>query len=142
MAKSLIALAVLLAGLVLAPVLRGSDKPNEGTWQLPDNSDFKATLDPWPAKQGGQVTIHASADENDNQQKFKGTVEYRVVTQEKSTAPWLAMKPAPAKVKGNVDFEVTATLPQAAKVYVQFKIKQAADPKPTELTDWSIELEK
>src|SRR5262245_13078123 len=68
--------------------------PNEVWWQLPDDSVLTATVTPWPLKQGATVTIRAEASTDDGDQRFKGTVHYRIVTtqeDEDSKTPWLPM---------------------------------------------------
>jgi hypothetical protein len=130
-----------LVGFTFASLVRAKDKPNEGTWRLVDDIDFEVTLDPWPATQGGEVTIHAIA-QGDPDTKFSGTVEYRIATTQNNDGPWTAMKQAAAKDKTDVAFEVKAMLLKAANVFVQFKIKETGQEKPMELADWAIDLEQ
>ena len=141
---SVILVAVLLScrAAPLAAQDVEKEKPNEAWWELEDDSIFDVTVEPWPLKQGGTVTIKANASTDDSDQKFKGTVHYRIATAEENKAPWVAMKQVKAKEKGDVAFEATAKLPAAAKVWVQFMVKQASEEEPAELTDWTLELQK
>jgi hypothetical protein len=138
MSKLNISLVMLVSLFAFVAYVRAAEAANETFWQLADDADLKVSINPWPAQQGAAAKVHASIGQNDNDQKFTGKLEYRIVATEKSTAAWTAMKPVKAKEKGDVDFEVPATLPKAAKVWIQFRVTQGG--KPTELTDWSIDL--
>ena len=140
----MVAMLALAFGLpeLLAQADEEKEKPNEGWWQLEDDSIFTATVAPWPLKQGGAVKIHAEATTDDNDEKFKGTVHYRIATAEENKAPWIAMQRGKAADKDDVAFDATATLPQAGKVWIQFKVNQTSEDEAIELTDWDVALEK
>jgi hypothetical protein len=132
---------IILSSFAFSTATGAADKPNEQFWELLDKREFRVTLDPWPAKAAAELKIHGVAEESDDV-KFKGTVEYRVVTEEKSKAPWVAMKQVKGKNDRDVEFEAKGKLPNVEKVFVQFKIRQAGTNEPIELTDWSIDLQK
>jgi len=116
-------------------------KPQESSWQLSDDSDFTATISPWPAKQGQSATIRGAASTDDGDQKFSGTVHYRILEREDGYATWQPMTQTSATSADLAEFEAQTTLPQADKVWIQFKLHQQSQSTPEELKDWAVELE-
>ena len=116
-------------------------KPQESSWQLSDDSDFTASLSPWPAKQGQSATIRGAASSDDADQRFSGTVHYRILEREDGNAAWQPMRQTSATADGLAEFEAQTTLPRAEKVWVQFQLQQQSQSTPEELKDWAVELE-
>ena len=115
-------------------------KPQELSWQLSDDSDFTATISPWPAMQGQSATIRGAASADDGDQKFSGTVHYRILEREDGYAAWQAMRQTSATGDDLAEFEALTTLPQADKIWIQFKLQQQSQSTPEELKDWAVEL--
>ncbi|HJT32662.1 MAG TPA: hypothetical protein VJ783_11530 [Pirellulales bacterium] len=82
--------------------------------------------------------MKAKADTDDGEQKFAGTVRYRIAPAEHSSTEWLDM-PRTGEDEEFVYFEVPVTLTKGAS-FIQFRVQDAGDPQPTELLDWKIEV--
>ena len=109
---------------------------SKSDWQLHDDSNFIATIDPWPATEG-TVTLKAEATMDDGDQKFAGTVAYRIASAEQNSEPWKAMPRVSEDKDGSIHFAVPVTLTKGA-VYVQFRVRDKGDKDFTDLTDWKV----
>jgi hypothetical protein len=109
---------------------------SKSDWQLHDDSMFIATIDPWPPKEGA-VTLKAEATMDDGDQKFAGTVAYRIAASEQSSEPWKPMPKVGEDKDGSLHFAVPATLAKGT-VYVQFRVRDKGDKDFTDLTDWKV----
>jgi hypothetical protein len=116
-------------------------KPQESSWQLADDSAFTATITPWPAQQGQNATIRGAASTDDGDQKFSGTVHYRILEREDGYASWQPMTQTSASSADLAEFEAQTTLPGTDRVWMQFKLQQQSQSTPEELKDWAVELE-
>lgn len=113
------------------------DDPARQELYLPDDSVFLPALEPWPPHEG-PATLKAKADTDDGEQKFAGTVRYRIAPTEQNSTEWLDM-PRAGEDDEFVYFEVPVTLTKGTS-FIQFRVQDAGDPQPTELLDWKIEL--
>lgn len=104
---------------------------------LPDDSVFLPTLKPWPPHKG-PATLKATATMDDGEQKFAGTVRYRIAPTEQNSLEWLEM-PRTGEDAEDVFFEAPITLSEGTS-FIQFRVQDAGDPQPTELLDWKIEV--
>ena len=79
------------------PAAADSEEPNEheGWWQLADDSALIAKTDPTPPRKG-PTQLLVEITEDDFEQKFAGTLAYRVVTSAASNEPW---QPMPRSVR-------------------------------------------
>jgi hypothetical protein len=111
-------------------------------WQLLDKSELKVVTDPWPPK-AGSATLKAEVSANDNEEKFAGTLDYRLSPTEKSTAPWQPLSKVREDADKSVYFESPITL-TAGTVYIQFRVRPAgektSDKDTLELNDWKVEV--
>src|SRR4051812_30097989 len=113
---------IALVGMLL--LLGAADKPGETNWQLANDQDFTVKIEPWPAKQGAAVKLHATVSADKDDQKFAGQVAYRIATDEKNSGSWTPMKPAKSQDATEVDFTANASMPRAPKAYVQFRVQK------------------
>lgn len=111
---------------------------SKADWQLQDDSMFIATIDPWPPK-AGTVKLKAEATMDDAEQKFAGTVAYRVAASKQTSEPWKPMPRAGEDKDGTIQFAVPLTLSQGT-VYIQFRVRDAGDKEFTDLTDWKVSV--
>lgn len=127
------------ADLAAAEQEADTEDPSKWDWQLPDDSAFIVRLEPWPAK-AGSATIKAEATMDDGEQKFAGTVAYRLASAEQNSEPWLEMPRGSGDDEENVYFQAPITLGKGA-TYIQFRVQDAGDPQPSELLDWKVEAQ-
>ena len=118
-----------------------SDK--DGTfWQLIDKADLKVVTDPWPAK-AGTATLKAEIIPNDDDEKFAGSLDYRLSPAERSSAAWQSMSNVREDKDKSVYFESPIKL-TAGTVYIQFRVRGAgektSDKDALELNDWKVEV--
>jgi hypothetical protein len=109
---------------------------SKSDWQLHDDSNFIATIEPWPPAEG-TATLKAEATMDDGDQKFAGTVAYRIAASEQSAAPWLPMPKVREDQDGSIHFAVPVTLAKGT-AYVQFRVRDKGDKDFTDLTDWKV----
>lgn len=117
-----------------------ASNPAETFWQLNDDSDFTAKIEPWPAKQGQSATIRGAATPDDGEQKFSGTAHYRILEREGGYATWQPMTQTSASGAELAEFEAQTTLPSVDKVWIEFKLQQQSG-SPEELKGWAVELD-
>jgi len=133
-----------------ADAKQGSDSGKEATtqsdkngtfWQLIDKADLKVVTDPWPAK-AGKATLKAEVTPNDDDEKFAGSLDYRLSPTEKSSAAWQPMPKVREDKDKSVYFESPITL-TAGSVYIQFRVhttgEKGSNKEVLELNDWKIE---
>lgn len=128
--------AFVMGSLFLAAVARAEDK---GTfWELVGlgKPDLKVVTDPWPAK-AGAATIKAEITPDDDDQKFSGTLEYRISAREKNSDPWKPMKQVRQDKDGSTFFESPIKLNKGTW-YIQFRVRSHGTS--LELTDWNVEV--
>ena len=117
-----------------------SETPEEdesrSDWQLHDDSVFIATVDPWPPKAGGAM-VKAEVTTDDGDQKFAGTVAFRIAPNEQNTEPWKPMPKVGEDKDGSLLFAAPVTLNNGT-VYVQFRVREKGDKNFTDLTDWKV----
>lgn len=107
-------------------------------WQLIDDSMFIAKIEPWPAKEGS-ATLKAEATIDDFEQKFAGTVFFRVASAEQNSEPWQEMPRGSGDDDESVYFQAPISLGKG-KNYIQFRVQDQGDPEPDELGDWKLEV--
>jgi hypothetical protein len=111
-------------------------------WELVDKSDLKVVTDPWPPKEGA-ATLKAEVTTNDDDEKFTGTLAYRVVTTKESSAAWQPMSKVREGDDKSVYYESKITLTKGP-VYIQFRVHGAGEnaykKEYVDLTDWKIEV--
>jgi len=111
------------------------EEESKADWQLLDDSMFIATIEPWPAKEGA-ATLKAEATMDDGDQKFAGTVAYRIAPSETNSVAWQAMPRVREDADGSIYFQVPITLSKGT-TYVQFRVLDKGDKEPTDL-DWKV----
>ena len=111
---------------------------SDAWWQLGDDSVFTATLDPWPPKPGVS-TLNAEATEDDWEQKFAGTAEYRIAMVKDNDNPWLELPNTGEDEHGTKLFSAPVTL-ERGSAYIQFRLRDEGDSDFTELLDWQVDL--
>ena len=129
--------AVLSAFLLTAAAAAGAEE--KGTfWELVGlgKPDLKVVTDPWPAK-AGAATLKAEITANDDDQKFSGTLEYRISARQKNSDTWKPMKQVRQDKEGSTYFESPVKLVKGTW-YIQFRVRSAG--KTLELTDWDVEV--
>lgn len=109
---------------------------SKADWQLLDDSMFIATIEPWPPKEGA-VTLKAEATMDDGDQKFAGTVAYRVAAAEQSAEAWKPMPKVGEDKDGSIFFATPITLTKGT-VYIHFRVRDRGDKDFTDLTDWKL----
>jgi hypothetical protein len=101
-------------------------------WELLDKSDLKAVTAPWPPKEGA-ATLKVEVTANDDEQKFAGTVAYRIAATEQSSGAWQPMPKVREGQDKTMYFEAPITLSNGA-AYIQFRVHGAgespAQPRP------------
>lgn len=130
-----VASAFVIGSLLLAAAARAEDK---GTfWELVGlgKPDLKVVTDPWPAK-AGSATLKAEITADDDDQKFSGTLEYRISAHEKNSDAWKPMKQIRQDKDGSTYFESPIKLSKGTW-YIQFRVRSQG--KTLELTDWSVD---
>lgn len=128
--------AFIIGSLVLASAARAEDK---GTfWELVGlgKPDLKVVTDPWPAK-AGDAKLKAEITPDDDDQKFAGTLEYRVSAREKNSDLWKPMKQVRQDKDGSTYFASPIKLSKGS-CYIQFRVRSQG--KSLELTDWNVEV--
>jgi len=111
---------------------------SKADWQLLDDSIMTARIEPWPPKEGpAQLKIDITAD--DAEQKFAGTLTYRLAPTEENSLPWVPLSKLREDEDGNVYYGAPITLPKGT-TFIQFRVRDKEDEEFTELTDWSVEV--
>ena len=111
---------------------------SKADWQLLDDSIMTASVEPWPPKAGPcQLKIDITAD--DAEQKFAGTLAYRLAPKEENSLPWVPLSKLREDEDGNVYYGAPITLPKGT-TFIQFRVRDKEDEEFTELTDWSVEV--
>jgi hypothetical protein len=129
-------LTLVVVSLFLAAGARAEEK---GTfWELVGlgKPDLKVVTDPWPA-QAGAATLKAEVTADDDDQKFSGTLEYRIAASEKNAGTWKPMKQVRQDKDGSTYFESPVKLSKGTW-YIQFRVKSRG--KTLELTDWNVDV--
>ena len=116
-----------------------AESPASADWQLMDDSMFLANIEPWPPR-AGAATLKAEATLDDWEQKFAGSVSYRVASSADGFERWQPMPKVREDAEGSVYFETPVTLNEG-QAFLQFRVMDSGDTDFTELTDWSIEVE-
>jgi hypothetical protein len=128
-------LACVIASFLLTAAARAEDK---GTfWELVGlgKPDLKVVTDPWPAR-AGAATLKAEITPDDDDQKFSGTLEFRVSSKEKNSDAWKPMKQTRQDKDGSTYFESPRLTLGKGSWYVQFRVRSHGTT--LELTDWNV----
>lgn len=113
---------------------------SETLWQLRDDSDLTAKLEPWPARAGSaKLKVEISPNGHDPTMPFAGTLEYRQASSEENSEPWQLMKRGRKDEDNNVKFSEDVILAKG-RTFIQFKVQPKWDKEPTILTDWKIKV--
>jgi hypothetical protein len=125
-------------GRIMEVEKTSEDDPFKTDWQLLDHSLFTATFEPSPPK-AGVVQLKAEATRDDEDQKFLGTVDYRLAGSEENSEPWKPMPQVGEDEIGTVQFAIPVTLTNGT-TYIQFRVRDYGDEDYTQLTDWKVEV--
>jgi len=98
-----------------------SSSEEENWWQLPDDSHLEVFISPWPPTQGSS-TLRVEVTEDDGEEKFRGTVQYRIVSTKESADAWIPLASA-GKKDGNALFSAPVEL-RVGTYYVQFRVNE------------------
>lgn len=132
-----VTLAFMIGALFMsAAAARAEDK---GTfWELVGlgKPDLKVVTDPWPAK-AGAAALKAEITADDDDQKFAGTLEYRLSANEKNADAWRPMKQVRQDKDGSTYFESPVSLAKGTW-FIQFRVRSHGTT--LELTDWRVEV--
>jgi hypothetical protein len=130
-----VTLAILIGSVFLASAVRAAE--DKGTfWELLGigKADLKVVTDPWPAKSGA-ASLKAEITTDDDDQKFSGTLEYRISAKEKDTDAWKPMKQVRQDKDGSTYFESPVNLGPGTW-FIQFRVRSHGTT--LELTDWKV----
>ena len=117
-----------------------SDDEGDTFWQLKDDSELIAKLDPWPPQSGSaKIHVEISANDHDANMAFSGTLEYRLASIKENSEPWKPMKRGRKDEENNVSFSEAVTLPKGV-TFIQFKVQPKWENEPLILADWEIEV--
>lgn len=121
------------------------DKPSKTFWELEDDSQFDVEVKPWPPS-GGKATVEAVASIGDwgGDLPLVESVQYRVVSDPKSSQPYKEMK-REEKSEGEGEDKITTYHYTATDVpfakgtsFIQFKAVGKGFRQTAELLDWSV----
>ena len=131
-----VTLAVVIGSLFLAIGARTEDKGTFFELVGLGKPDLRVVTDPWPAK-AGAATLKAEITPDDDDQKFAGTLEYRISAREKNSDAWKPMKRVRQDRDGSTFFESPLKLSKGTW-YIQFRVRSRGTT--VELTDWNVDV--
>jgi hypothetical protein len=114
------------------------DSDNDNFWELNDDSELTAKIEPWPAP-AGPATIVVEISPDDASKVFGGTLECRIAHSERNSDPWYPVKATRKDKDLSTHFSFPIKL-RPGTFWVQFRVKEPTDKNYTELTDWKIEV--
>lgn len=135
-----VTLAATLFVLLSSAALIAARTEDKGTfWELVGigKPDLRVVTDPWPAK-AGNATLKAEITIDDDDQKFSGTLDYRISAKEKNSDPWKPIKQVRQERDGSPYFESPVKLTKGT-CYIQFRVRSHG--KTLELTDWNVNVQ-
>jgi hypothetical protein len=108
------------------------------SWQIQDDAEFEAKLDPWPPTEGcANLKIEISID--DYNRSFLGTLEYRVACCEENLEPWLPAPQGEQDEDGDVLFSIQVQLVKGPNV-IQFRFRRDTDDDFSYLKGWNLDV--
>lgn len=107
-------------------------------WQLLDDSMLIAKIEPWPPT-AGPATLSIEVTTDDFDQRFEGTLEYRVVESTHDFGGWEEMTDPRVGEYESVFYEAPLTL-EPGSYAVEIRLRERGATDSTELTDWRIEV--
>jgi hypothetical protein len=112
---------------------------SKADYQLLDDSILNASIERWPPNDGAaRLSIEITPDDAD--QKFAGTLEYRIAPKEEKSLAWKPLKQLKEDEEGNIHFRTAIKLPKGTS-FIQLRVRDKGDDEYTELTDWKVEVE-
>ncbi len=125
---------------------RGADIPESKTkakegetfWQLQDDSVLTAVIEPWPPSDEN-VQLKIEVSENNYNQSFSGTIEYRITRSENNSEAWLRLRGGENNEDGDVLYSVPIRLLRGAN-FIQFRTRGDGDNDFVYPEGWRVEV--
>jgi len=126
----------ILAVSLICLTTRAADSDKGTFWELPDKADLKVITDPWPAK-AGTASLKVEVTTNDDDQKFAGSIDYRIAGSEKNSQAWKPLPKIRQDKDGSTYFEAPITLSKGT-CYIQVRVH--SKNQNVDLTDWKLDV--
>jgi hypothetical protein len=121
------------------PAGRGEGESKDASktfWELRDDSMLSAKIDPAPPREGAaQLKIEITTD--DNEQKFAGTLDYRMVPSGQTSMAWQPISKGRRDKEGSLHFDVPIHFAKG-ETSIQFRVRDKGEEEFAELTGWKI----
>lgn len=105
-------------------------------WQLTDDSNFTASVEPWPVVMG-DVDVNVTISMNDYDQTFSGSVSCRFRNESGDTDSWKKMTSKGEDENGTRRYQTTLFVDDSGNI--EFKVNSDYWGE-VELTDWKISV--
>jgi ankyrin repeat protein len=113
-------------------------KVGETFWQLPDNRDLKASLEPWPPS-GVRTTLRVEITDDDYGRLFRDAIEYRITCSGSSAGTWLPLNGGEETEVGDILFVTPINLVKGVNC-IQFRIRYGHEKDFICPEGWNVDV--